>query len=238
MKRLFTLLLLAASAHAAITSNWAGTDRGSNASGSSVTSISTSATNHSAGKALVALVRIGQSGVTATVTNTAGDTWSACSPAGDNGGGAGTIQWFYTLSTVGNANDVVTASFSSAPYVAILVGELTGVATSSAQDICSRGDFSSTASITTSSFTTDTADEILLQGAVWGALGYTVTAGSGYTAIVDSNGMCGLQYQSVSAIQTGATATMTTSSSNNGSWTFLTLRGAATSSSPRRAVIF
>jgi hypothetical protein len=118
------------------------------------------------------------------------------------------------------------------------VGEVTGAATSSAQDVCSEGDFASTTSITTSSFTTDTAEEILMEAGVWGDLGRTLTAGSGYTAFVDTNGMCGLQYKSVSAIQTGQTATMTLDAARTGSWTFLTLRAPAVVGSNRRGIIF
>lgn len=186
----------------------AGTDTGSNASGSNQSSIATSATNHAAGVFLAAAVR-GAGVSTITLSNTAGDTWSHATVR--TNAGTDEVQWFYTVSG-GNASDVVTASFSSSePYVSIRVYQVTGLV-SHALDVDTTVPVVSSSTITSSSFTTTTASEVVFMVVDISSTGNTCTAGSGYTATQDSNGISCTQYQIFSSVQTGVTATITSSS--------------------------
>jgi hypothetical protein len=214
------------------------TDKASNATGSGITSLSTSATNHTAGKAYAAFIRIGTPAATvSSVTNTAGDTWTACTPL--KTATIGNAQWWYVISSAGNSNDIVTANFDPiSVYASIIVVEITGI---DGIDVCSgnTGGNGAGTSVSASSFSTSYANEVILQGAIWGALSVTATADTGYTAVSDLDGMGGLQYKVVSSTQSGITPTLTISSSQDWIVQTITLRSSASSgSSPRRGQIF
>jgi hypothetical protein len=240
--RVLLALLLSVPAWGQISATFAGTDKASNATGGAVTSLSTAGTSHTAGRALVALIRLGTVGATvSSVTNTAGDTWSACSPI--KTGTQGAVQWWYALNSAGNASDVVTANFTTSVYTSVIVGEIAGIATSSAVDVCSgsTGNSGTGTAATASSFSTSQADEIILHGVIWGALSITTTANSGYTAVADTDGMGGLQYRVVSSTQSGITPTLTLSSSQDWIGQVLTLKapgGGSPTTTVRRGQIF
>jgi hypothetical protein len=239
--RVLLALLLSVPAWGQITATFAGTDKASNATGGAVTSLATAGTSHTAGRALVALLRLGTVGATASgLNNTAGDTWTACAPI--KTGTMGSVQWWYTLNTAGNASDVVTANFSTSVYTSLIVGEIAGIATSSAVDVCSgnTGNSGTGTAATASSFSTAQADEIILHGVIWGALSVTTTANSGYTAVADTDGMGGLQYRVVSSTQSGITPTLTLSSSQDWIGQVLTLKapGGSPTTTVRRGQIF
>jgi len=94
---------------------------GENSTGSSVASIATAATSHTAGNALVACVRLGVNpgDATFTLANTAGDTWHLLTHQLDTAIDVTQCGWTVTA---GNASDVVTATFStSQPFSSIFV---------------------------------------------------------------------------------------------------------------------
>lgn len=196
-------------ANGGITVTQAGTDAGSTTG--SGPSVSTSATNHPAGTFLVATVRGGASG-TVTLSNTAGDTWSHTTAR--TSGSGDVIQVFYTT-TSGNSSDVVTATFGTPTCCfTIRVSQVTGLSSKSL-DVDTGAPQTTSSTIISTAFTTTTAAEVIFMVTGTDSSGLSCTAGSGYTAIADSNGMSCTQYKVVSAIQSGATASLTVSASGN-----------------------
>lgn len=153
---------------------------GHNSTGSTVASISTNASSLTAGNLLVVGVR--SSSTTAptmsdTATNTFGSPVNSVSDVG------GDTVWEYRVANcLGNASNVVKASFSpSVNYVAIISHQYSGADTTSPYDVSATGNTSGGTSITSGSFTpTNTGDVGVAFGSV-GALGVTWTAGANYT---------------------------------------------------------
>jgi hypothetical protein len=92
--------------------------------------VSTPAKNHAIGDLLVVIVAWYESATTiSTLNDTAGNSWSHVGVYGV--GGVGAIDLYYTKATVGNATNVITATWStSASYANISVLAFTGEASS------------------------------------------------------------------------------------------------------------
>jgi hypothetical protein len=198
------------------------TQSAGDATAAPVATLSTSATSHTTGNALAVLIRYNGGVGSPSVTNTASDSWSSC--AGSSFGGDAS-RWFYALSSNGNASDVVTLTPpSGAAYVSLIVFEFANVASASALDVC-QGNSGTGTSITSASFTTTTANQVLLHGAVWDNDGRSLTPGSGYTGQTDPTGISGAEYKIVTGVQTSVTAAMSINTSQGWASTTISLKG-------------
>lgn len=187
-------------------------------SGSSVPSLATAATSHTAGNLLVVGVAWFHADNTiSSVTNTAGDTFTAASARyTDTNDNRVQLQTWYSLSSAGHASDVVTATFSAnTPYIKMAVLQFSGMLTASGLDVI-QSNFG-TGSAQSVTVTTTQADEVVVSiASMFG--GTTFTQGSGYTLVAGSlGGEVGVQFKILSATLTGGSVPMTSSSSGN--WT-------------------
>jgi hypothetical protein len=185
--------------------------------GTPVTTVSASAINATSGNLIAVFVTYyyGVHGdpATTTITDTAGNTYTQVDTR-DNGASQKIIS-FYAKNIVGNASNVVTATFSSNTiYTDIFVLQYSGLDTASPLDAHTTGTASASTSVTSSSFTTSQADEVIVAGA-FDDTGGPLTAEAGYTKQVSVNNG-GVEDKIVSSIQTGVTASMTGASGNWG----------------------
>ena len=171
-----------------------------------VTSCATAAQSHTAGKFLIAFW-LSSSSEIPTITNAASDTWLSLSTSGS--GSTGYLGAYYVRATNGNASDVVTVhTIASDARLDVTVIELSGAASVVPIDVNLANLDSSTATLTTGSFTTRTANQIILIAGLSGNTS-SFTAGTGYTmddTSVDVN--MGIEHKSVTSVQTGVTAQM------------------------------
>ncbi len=190
-------------------------------SGVSATTIATSGTTHTAGNLLAVGCSWNVSGAdpTITVTNTAGDTFTQVDKFQDGFTLIGTAT-FYAKNIIGNASDVVTCTLSSArttPGISVL--EFSRLNASSPLDQHVTGNTDTTSTVTSGSFTTTSAAEVIVAfGCAYTELNpQTWTAGSGYT--IPTNGASSFgasvgEYKIVSTTQTGVTSSLSWSVSN------------------------
>lgn len=163
---------------------------------SGTTTVVTSAISHTSGNLLV--VTAGVTGtdclsVTLSISNTAGDTWTKVLSShyeGFTGGFSFCMNTWYVASTAGNVSDVITfgVGIGSTPrYVSVL--QFSGVAVLPFGTNTAGDKSIGTGTLTSSSFSTSVANELVIFGAIsptttgsWalGAIGGT-TASSGAT---------------------------------------------------------
>ncbi len=89
-----------------------------------IPAVSSTAANHAAGNAIFVYCSTGKVGVAETVTgvtNTAGDTFVSTANAKRTGAVATRSEWWYVLSSLGNASDVVTCTWSGNVSFPIIV---------------------------------------------------------------------------------------------------------------------
>ena len=203
-----------------------GPDNVSQTTGISTTSnttVAATAFSVTTGNALAVFTDYHSATVTVTVSDTAGNTFTAGTACDQNGNSHG--QWFWSLNVTGNASDVVTATFSLArSHKEITVYQLRNVTAKDFNGACATSS-SSVGTATTGSFTTTVAAEMLLIG-VSGALNSnSFTAGANYTLGPAVGGAASGQteFQKVTAIQTGVTASMTFGSNTTYAATVLTI---------------
>jgi len=144
----------------------------------SATTIAAPAANHTTGNLLV--VFVGFHAATATVSSiadTAGNTYTYVASAVYS---SNRIECWYAKNITGNANNVVTATFSaSVNYRTITVDQYSGCDPSAPLDQYNTGSGNSKTP-TTGNITTTAADEVLVAG-VYLRIGYNITAGTNYT---------------------------------------------------------
>lgn len=140
------------------------------------------------------------------ITDTAGNTFTFI-------GNSASVAMWYAKNVIGNASDIITATFpSSRSYVLISVAQFSGI-DSSPLDATATGITPSGTTITSGSFTTTKPNE-LLACVINVETGNTWTAGSGYTLTANGyNGVIALQYKIVSSIQSSVTASATSTDS-------------------------
>lgn len=211
MKLLATFLLLAAACHGAIAyvNNAVGVDN----SGSSITSKATASWSSTTGNLNVVCVRTA-GGTVSSITDTASNTYTniaGFAPAGDR------LEIWYAKNTTGNASNVVTANFSSTNFVTVLVMEYSGADTSAPLDTSATSSSTTSTTVTSNSFTTTAANEVLVACAQVASVSVAWSAGSGYTKRYPSSGNTVVigEDNIVSSVQTGVTATATTTGANN-----------------------
>ncbi len=175
----------------------------------------------SAGDCIAVFVVWGSTSITVTsVTDVAGNTYTAQTscPRSD---GFSSGQWWVAKNVTGNAANAATANFSSTvAYVAIHALEYSGVDTSSPVDVNPAAGAGSGATLTSASFTTTSANEVLLVGG--NAASYiTFTAGGSYTiqtqdSATPTGPISATEDLIVTSTQSSVTASMT--QSGTGAW--------------------
>jgi len=186
--------------------------------------LAATAISHTAGNTLVALISQPSTQCStselSSVSNTAGDTWTLGTQFANNSATTAQkacLQWAYILSTAGNASDIVTAHFSANAFEPALItvyqiaGVTTGIDLTPTGVCCGSG--GSPSVVTSASFTTGHANEIILWGQANGSTTtYTAGAIGGTTATIPSgassttSAVGGIEYRIVSTVQTGITA--------------------------------
>jgi hypothetical protein len=138
-----------------------------NRTGSGVTSLALAATSLTAGNHIFVFVHIGSSTITASLSDTAGNTYTALTKV--TSGSAIGGQWFHCLNAAGDASNVVTLTLSSAATCGLRSYQFSGsgLAFSSQATVGSGG--SAVASLTSGSITTSSAGVLLIGYAVSGS---------------------------------------------------------------------
>jgi hypothetical protein len=143
-----------------------------------------------------------------TISDSAAQTWTAVSSGSVSSAGTNNAEMFYMPNSA--AVTSVTANFATSESGGIIVFEISGAATTSPSDgsvnSSATGSFPSAIS---GSLTTTNANDILIMAVNNRTSQTTWTPGTGY--IIPANGSetrGAMQYQIVSLVQTGVTATM------------------------------
>ncbi len=188
------------------------TARASNATGALVSSIQTNAFVATTGNLLIVGARHGTDFVSGfTVTDTAGNTFTAIGSLTPNSPNLGVAQMFYAKNITGNAADRVTCTFAApVAYNSCVVLQVVGANTSAPLDAHSETGVgaSSTNSCISGAVTTTLANSILASHCSAASLNVTFSSGASYNLDVqDADGLSAMESKVASAIQTGVTAT-------------------------------
>ncbi len=191
------------------------------AGGPSTTTISTSAQNVAAGNLLYVFSRGGGTscdGVTASISDTAGNTFNLVGYLTSYTAGACQAVW-YAKNTLANATDVVTVVWSTAQiFSTISTQQFSGLDLTIPLDAVACTKLTNVAGTvaTSGKFSTVAANEVIIAGGEWRTTGNTFTAGSGYTipsGATDGSSIGTSEYKIVSATQSDVTASLTSSNS-------------------------
>lgn len=202
----------------------------SNGSQGSTGSLATPATSLTTGNSIVIGVRWSEAAgqTVSSVTDTAGNTYTALTKV-DNAGAGFTdhIQIWYCLNATGHANNIVTATLSAActfvyissvQYSQVMSVDATASGTSESPNV----------TVNSGSFTTFVPNEVIIAYSEVGAVGATWTAGTGYTKrVTDVDNVTMFQDKIVTTVQSGVTASATSSSTNDKAISVITLTGSA-----------
>lgn len=171
----------------------------------SATGFNFTATSLTAGNLIVVLVRANTSTnpFVSSITDTAGNTYTRIS---NLSGGGDTSELWYAKNTSGNGSNVVTVTFNGTYATwSGSTAQYSGCDTSSPLDATASATANST-SVTSSSFTTAQADEVIVGASQISQVGGTWTPDTGYTnRVTDSSGVTNIQDKIVSTIQTTVT---------------------------------
>ncbi len=180
-------------------------------SGSGITSLALPATSLTAGNTIIVSVRTGtQATINVTLGDTAGNSYSSTPQV--TGGSADKVQIFYCLNAKGNAANVVTVTTdNSSSFTNIISAQYSGIL---GFDTSASGT-GTDSTLTSGTFTTSHANELIFSAGQVSAFGSTWTDGSGTVELQSLNSILAIQDLIVSSIQTGITSFMT--SSNNSS---------------------
>ncbi len=188
------------------------TARASNATGTLVSSIQTGAFAATTGNMLIVGARHGTDFVSGiTVTDTAGNTFTAIGSLTPNSPNLGVAQMFYAKNITGNVANRVTCTFAApVAYNSCVVLQVVGANTSTPLDAHSETGVgaSSTNSCISGSVTTTLANSILASHCSAASLNAVFSSGASYNLDVqDADGLSSMESKVASAIQTGVTAT-------------------------------
>ena len=209
------------------------------------TQVSAPATSHTTGNLLYVTVMMDTycGGRTVSVSDTASNSYTQIGTVLDSGF---TCQaQFYAKNITGNANNVVAATWSlESAHLAISVLQFSGVDSASPLDASATGTATSATLVTSGTFSTATANQVLVAGGASYDYSRTWTADTGYTIPSGASteyAVSTAQYQIVSSTQNNVTADLTVSSSSAALSimvaTFKEASGGGSPSALRRAVI-
>lgn len=186
------------------------------------------------GNLIAVAVRVAPSTSVSGITDTAGNTYTGLTDWGSTTS-QGT-QFWYAKNITGNAANIITVNYAAPQATAVFVWEISGADTTSPLD-AQAGFFtaSAVATITSSAFSTTTANEIILAAVQSFAVNQVMTANSGY--VLDSAGYpagagnkyAGAQHLIVTSTQSGITSAMVTNPGNGGSIGVVTFKQASSS---------
>lgn len=235
------LLALCGTAQAQIA--YVGSTSGDNYSGSTTTTPAASAFSVSTGHAIIVGIRYVRTAAEAvsSCSDTASNTYQSAG-ASVNDGFDTILELWYALGVTANASNVVTCTMSAAvAYWGVVAADYSGIATTSAFDQAATGvENSGGVTVTSGSFTTTQADELIVGVAQTNILDATWSTGTGLSTIrvQGTSNITMLADAIVSTIQTGATATMSNSASNAKTLAVATFKAAAvTPSSPQSLLL-
>ena len=180
-----------------------------NKTGSSFSTFNLPAFNCGSNNLIVVGIAAGNA---SSVTDTAGNTYVEATNLSVSG--RGDAEVWYCLKSNSNASNVITVNFSpNGAYLGLCASQYTnGGSAGFVRDIVASGQNASTNSISTSSFTTTVADEVIVAYATQATAGATFTPGSGYTIrCVTGDGTDAIEDKIVTSIQTSVVATMNSS---------------------------
>lgn len=175
------------------------------------------ATSLTAGNLIVVGLRATRgSSIISSISDTAGNTYSQAGAGTQDAGGGTQLELWYAKNVSGNASNIVTVTLAaSIQFIAGVTGQYSGIDTSSPLDTSAVGSANPSFSVTSASFTTAQADELIVSFSQVAATGGTWTAGSGYTGRgSDNQKVTFLQDKIVSAIQTGVTTSASQTSNS------------------------
>jgi hypothetical protein len=162
----------------------------SGASDAGATTVAATAASHTAANLLVVHVGWSNNVTLDSIADTAGNTYTRVASSKANNGTTDHVETFHAKSITGNASNAVTAAFSaSATFRRIIVHQYSGADTSAPADVAGSGNVAAATSITSSSFTTNVADEVI--SAAMGSTGAATSipaAGTSYTLRVSNLG--------------------------------------------------
>ena len=200
------------------------TAKGTNQTGSSVTSIASNAVATITGWLAIVVTRTANSVAINAPTDTAGNIYTAATAKTASEANDNSLQVHYCENITGHASNVVTAHFASAPYVSVVVAYVSGIATSSSLNVSdTESPAPEAASITSSPWSTVQGREIVFSVMTYGDNNLTFSAGAiaGTTGTIATtsgaanSGDTGLIYRILSTIVSTQTATCNVSASVN-----------------------
>jgi hypothetical protein len=182
-------------------------------SGGFAATLAAPAINASAGN-LIAVYTHCEQNTVGSITDTAGNTYTGLT-AGTRGAGFPRGQWFYAKNIAGNAANVVTLHIAGgggvSQFTGIAVLQFSGLDTAAPLDVDIAGGGFITSPVTSSAFTTSTANEVILMGVDWNINAGTLTAGTGYTiqeSQLSASPSIAAQYKIVASVQVAVTASL------------------------------
>ena len=175
--------------------------------------LTSSSFSSTTGNMLVCAVRAGASTTISSVKNQAGVSFTALTAQVN---GAQRVQFFYLKNITGNASDSISVTFNAGNNNnCAYFWEISGANTITAQDASAGGNAANTNTVTSAAFNTTAVDEIILSAAVGNVSG-TWSAGGSY--VLDSSngfgGLIGAQHLITSSLQSGVTASMTSTATS------------------------
>ncbi len=176
--------------------------------------LTTSGLNVTAGNLLVAYARWAGDATTATVTDSAGNTWVGISQVAW-ASGVGFANIFYCANCLGGSSVTFTLNTGSASFRGLEVAQYSGISTTSPLDAHDGTATGSTTTMTSGTFTITAPNELVFVGFGITNLTGGESAGTGYT-LQDVNSTAGVGFEDkiVSSIQTSVTATATEGAAN------------------------
>jgi len=172
----------------------------------SLTSISTNAFSVTTGNLIVVGVRNDGGGAVTGVSDTAGNTYTQISAIVP-------YSLFYAKNITGNASNVITASFGASIFNAIDAVQYSGLDKTSPLDATATGTGSGSTTITSGTFSTSSADQIIVAGCQQSFVGASWTAESNYTKRVESyENITMIEDKIVSTTQSSITSSASSSS--------------------------
>jgi hypothetical protein len=202
----------------------------SGTSDASATTIPATAANHTAGNLIVVHVNWSTNTTLNSVADTAGNTYTRVASSKGNNGTTDHTETFYAANITGNASNVVTPTFSAgSTFRRVIVHQYSSADTTPA-DVAGSGNVAAAATVTSSSFTTTLADEVISAAMGSAGLDSNVNAGTNFTRRVAALGTDSHSEDRIVSV-TGAYTASFTWATNQDAWitaaTFKQAGGAA-----------
>jgi hypothetical protein len=158
-------------------------------SNGSATTIPATAANHTAGNLIVVHVCWSGTATLNSVADTASNAYTRVASSKGNNGTTDHVETFHAKNITGNASNVVTPTFSAAStFRRVIVHQYSGEDTTAPADVAGSGNVLAAASITSSSFTTTVADEVISAAMSSSGNDAGVAAGTSFTLRISALG--------------------------------------------------